>query len=862
MKYPSLSDTPLPFLCKSILFPLILLLLTSISSIAQTDVLRNPLQLQLGNITVAKALKAIEIQTGYEFSYSSNLIDTDREVVVSYTSTPLRQILQDILGDAARGVRVEGNQIRIQPSAGKGIVRGSVRTSDGQPARFVTVGIRGQRSTQADDHGRFMLENIEAGTYTITASYVGLQTQQQRVTVVADGTANVSFTLNEDAQTLQEVVVNGERVNRFADKETEYVARMPLDNLENPQVYSVVAKELMDQQVAVNISQAIRNATGAVPTEFDSGGLGILTRGFSTGANARNGMETATNRTSIDIANVERVEVLKGPSGTLFGSTISSYGGVVNIVTKKPFNERRTEVSYTAGSYGFNRLSVDVNTPLNAEKTALLRINGALNRENSFLDAGFNRTVFLAPSLRYQVNTRLFLSLDAELFSVNKTQPWYTLNSPAAGFKSPGDIPLPYRTNLLRESADAKSTATKAFAEAKYRLSENWTSTSLFSFTGEDIHYSYQLYTIWRSPQEMIRRVTKYGPISQNYLSLQENINGSFHTGSITHKLLIGANYRYYGSNYSTAGGIVDTVGLSDPYEPLGKAEIDPHLTESSSLIPDQHTWSAYASDVVGLTDRLSLMLSLRLDHFNHRAAGNTEAYKQTSLAPKLGLVYQVVKDQVSLFGNYMSGFQNQAPYDQPDGTRLVLDPTFANQYETGIKAETFGRKLSATASYYYIAIDDAINYTDGYAVQNGKQVSKGVEFELSASPVTGLQVIAGYVYNDNRITENADPAMVGKFAVNAPQHVANAWVSYNFRRTLRGLGIGGGVNYVGKSYLFSDNNYYIPEYTVYHATIFYDQPKWRLGLKMNNLTNKHFWGPWGMPQSTRNFAANLTLRF
>lgn len=847
---------------KLILFPLLLLLTSSLPAIAQENILQKPLRLQLGEVSINQALAAIETATGYTFSYSSNLIDIKRKVHVSYNNTPLAQILQDLLGERARGITVAGNQIKIQPSAGKGSVSGTVQTSDGQPASYVTISIKGQRSVQADARGHFTLRDIEAGQYTISASFVGLQTQRQEVVIVNEKTTPVHFILLEDAQTLQEVIVSDERTGQIINKETAYVARMPLTNLENPQVYSVVPKELMEQQVAVNVSQVVRNATGAVPTEFDSGGLGILTRGFNTGVNARNGMETATNRTSIDIANVERLEVLKGPSGTLFGSTISSYGGVVNVVTKTPLDYHRTEVTYTAGSYGFNRLSADINAPLNVGKTVLFRLNGALTREKSFLDAGFNRSIFLAPSLQYFVNDRLSMRLDAELLAVNKTQPWYTLNSPDAGFESPKDIPLPYKSNLLMESADARNTATRIFAEAKYKLSENWIATSLLSYTGEDIHHSYQLFTRWPAADEMIRMVTRYGPINQNYLAIQENINGSFKTGFIRHKLLLGANYRFYSSTYSAASGTVDTLSNIKTYQPIGNTVIDKKLTESSSLIPDQHTWSAYASDAINFTDRLSVLLSLRLDYFNRRAAGTTTDFKQTSLAPKLGFVYQIVKDQVSLFGNYMSGFQNQAPYDQPDGSRLVLDPTFANQSEAGIKTEAFNKRLSLTASYYYIAVDDAISYVDGYAIQDGKQVSKGLEFELNARPVSGLQLIAGYVYNNNRITENSDPDLAGKMAVNAPKHVANAWISYTFPNTLRGLGLGLGANYVATSYLFSDNNYYIPDYTVYHATVFYDRSKWRLGLKMNNIGNKRYWGPWGMPQAPRNFAANLSFRF
>jgi len=839
----------------------IILLASTLSVEAQTNLLQSRITIKTEEISLEEALKAIGEESGYNFSYSNDDLPAKKRVRLIYQQSRLYDILRDLLGTDVSKIKVTGKTIHLRGSDGRGDVRGTVRTRDGQAAGYVTVGIPGQRSTEADARGRFTLKEIEEGTHRIVASYVGLKAQEQRITVRAGSAVEVDFILPEDAQSLQEVIITSQ--HNLADKQTEYVARMPLSNLENPQIYSVVSKELMNLQIATNVSQAVRNAPGAVPTEHDSGGLTVLTRGFRSGINARNGMESSSSRTSIDIANVERIEVLKGPSGTLFGATVSSFGGVVNQVTKKPFAAKRTELSYTAGSYGLNRITADINTPLDTANKILFRVNSAYTTEKTFLSSGFHRSFLLAPSVSYQINDRLTFQLDAELLHVNRTQPWYTLNSVAAGFKSPKDLPIPFKTALVNEDADAENTATKVFAEAKYQLSDQWTSSTLFSFAGEDIDHSYQLFNAWTSPTVMIPRVTKYGPITQNFLGLQENINGQFHTGTIKHKILLGASYRYYSSTYTTSSGSLDPVDISSGYRPLSRQEIDPYLTTNSSPIADEHALGLYATDVINLTDRFSTLLSLRFDHFNRKAVIGTEGFKQHSLAPKIGLVYQVIKEQVSLFANYMSGFQNQSPVDQPDGTRQVFNPTFARQSEAGVKAELLDRKLTLTGSYYHIAINDAINYNvEGFAIQDGKQVSKGAEFEVLGNPLPGLRIVAGYVYNSNRITENIDPAIKGKYATDAPRNVFNTWLSYTFQHKLRGLGMGLGANYVGRSYLFSDNQYYIPSYKVVDATVFYDQPKWRIGIKLNNIGNERYWGLWGMPQAPRNFAANLALRF
>lgn len=745
-----------------------------------------------------------------------------------------------------------------------GTIKGIVRTKDGVPAAAVTVSVAGGRSTKTDRDGAFTLERVKVGEQTVTASFIGLKPQQEQVLVRVNAVVALDLTLLEDAQTLQEVIVTGATEEKILDKSTDYVARMPLSNLENPQVYSVVPKELMKEQIAVDIGEVVRNAAGSVPQVYASGGFGLQIRGFGTGINARNGMETVSGRSSLDIGNVERIEVLKGPSGTLFGSAVSSFGGVVNLVTKKPFETAHTEVSYTGGSFNLNRLTVDLNRPLTEDKSVLFRLNTAVSRQKSFLNYGFNNTFLIAPSLSFRVNDRLSFNLDAEYFQTNNTRLVYNRFEPASGITRSEQIPLAYNRVLFSDDADARTSASKFFAEAKYKLSENWTSSTLFSYVGEDVDHSYQYYQTWVAPNLVSRSVSLYGPISNNYLNVQENINGQFNTGFIKHKLLVGVNYRYFKPNFNSAAtGEIDTVDATGVIRDITKKMVDDRINFVARPRPNEQTISAYATDVLNFTDRLSAMLSLRVDRYERKEVTGTPGFKQTALAPKLGLVYQLWTDRLSAFANYMSGFQNLAPANQPDGSQLILDPINANQSEAGLKLETAARKLSVTLSYYRIAIDNATRVnTDGFTVQDGEQVSKGAEFELLFNPVPGMHVVAGYVYNDNRIVRASDERIEGNKATNAPENVANLWVSYTFQQKLKGFGLGFGGNYVDRSFGFADNVFVVPAYTVLNATAFYDQPKWRLGFKLNNIGNERYWDTWSVPQMPRNFAVNLTLRF
>jgi iron complex outermembrane receptor protein len=758
-----------------------------------------------------------------------------------------------------------------------GTIKGTVKTSDGQPAEFVTIGLKGtSKGTTVNQKGNYQLNRISPGSYTLTASFIGLVSQSKDISVAVGQTTEVNFILTENNEQLLEVVIKGAKTNKFANKKSDLVARMPLANLENPQVYSVVTKELLQEQVATNISQATSNITGAAPNTYPAGGFAITSRGFITSVNARNGMETVASRSGLDIGNIERIEVLKGPSGTLFGANISSFGGVVNVVTKKPYDTFGGSASYTLGSYGLNRISADVNAPLNPEKTALVRINTAVNRQNSFLTNGHNNTVLVAPSLSYQVNDRLKLSADVEYFNTDQTRIMYTRVTPASGITSPDQIPLAYNKSLYLDDANALTSSNKIFLEGKYKMSANWTATTLFSFVSENVKQSYQYYPTWISPTKVARNVLLYGPMYNNYTNLQENINGEFKTGVIKHKVLVGLSYRYYNGNFyyttTPANRFIDTVDVSKTPNPLavGKAKVDDYFVKYGALTPfgvsDQFTTSAYATDVISFNDRLFAMLSLRFDHYNYKGYTSpsvSNPYTQNSVAPKLGLVYQVVKDQVSVFGNYMSGFQNVAPAQQPDGTLLVVKPIFANQSEGGIKTEAFDKKVNLTVSYYYTKIANATR-TDskGFTFQDGQQVSKGVDAELITNPLPGLNIIMGYAYNNNKIVKTTNPALEGNMAATAPERIANWWLSYRFQRVLKDMGIGFGGNYVSRAFLSTDNTYSLPHYTIMNAALFYDQPKWRFDFKVNNLAKQKYWDLAGSAQPLANIAANLTIKF
>ncbi len=315
-------------------------------------------------------------------------------------------------------------------------LKGQVTTSDNQPLEFVNVGIKGQsKGSTTDRFGRYEIKNIEPGTYTVFASFVGLEKQEQTITIAAGTSATLNFTVKESSTDLSEVVVTDFSSNRFYSDSNFTIGKLPLKDLENPQVYNSISGRLLREQVVTTMNDAMKNATG-VTRLWESTGRGgdgaeyYAMRGFSVQPTLVNGMPNVNNG-ALDPANIETIDVIKGPSGTLFGSAVISYGGLINITTKKPFDLFKGEVGFITGSFGMNRLTADVNVPIS--ETTGIRVNTAYQSQNTFQDAGNRSSFFIAPSFKFQASERLTFLINTEFLESNSVNaPMIFLNRNAA----------------------------------------------------------------------------------------------------------------------------------------------------------------------------------------------------------------------------------------------------------------------------------------------------------------------------------------------------------------------------------------------------------------------------------------------
>ena len=781
----------------------------------------------------------------------------------------------------------------------KGTITGLVITDKNQPAEGASIMLKGTAfGTTTNVDGKFHLK-VPAGSYTLIVSQIGTTKQEVSVIVLAEATIKIpAVMISIKAGTLNQVTINANKTNKFVTKKSDDVAKMPLDNLENPQVYTTISKELLQEQAVFTADDAIKNAPGisklwTATSRVGDGGSYFTLRGFSVQALLRNGL-SGNVTTTIDAANLEKLEIIKGPSGTLFGSSLVSFGGLINRVTKKPFDGTGGEISYSGGSYDLNRVSIDYNTPLDTAKKGLFRINSAYSNSNTFQDNGFAKSFVFDPSFSYKVNDRLTLSFDAEIsHTAGTTPPIFYFGTSVAdlGVTSADKLNLDYRKSYQANDLIETSDNENFFTQADYKISDSWKSQTAISTTSSSSG-GYQPYFYLLAGNNSIQRDVWDVSGTANTLQIQQNFIGDFKIGGLRNRIVAGLDFLQQDENITYANpnhgsalfDVVNDKGAIPTYSQFNKAKVDSLFTNTPiSNFYSRNSidnYSAYVSDVLNITDNLLAMASLRVDNYDAHPVTDpnsditTKGQNQTSLSPKFGLVYQLLKNKVSFFGNYMNGFVHPgyATFADVSGnlSSQLAKTEQANQWEGGVKVDLFDGKLSSTISYYDISVTNILRADPNNAnaeIQNGDQYSKGVEAEVIANPLNGLNIVAGYSHNKS-VIERSSPYDEGRRPTTAgPANLGNLWLSYTLMHgDAKGLGIGLGGNYASNN-LVDDNNtevFTLPSYTIFNTGLFYAKDRYRFALNVNNVTNKEYWIGYDTvdPQMLRQVIGTVTFKF
>ena len=727
---------------------------------------------------------------------------------------------------------------------------------------------------------------------------------------------SASFAMAQVKDSLHTKKIDEVIINSLIKKETESSAKMPLKAIEDPQVYSSITNAVLENQLIFTVDDAYRNITGvqkmwSATNRAGDGGSFINLRGFVAGNSIRNGM-VAPITTSMDAINVERVEVLKGPAATLFGSTVSSYGGLVNRITKKPFETFEGAVSLIGGSNNYYRVQADVNAPLvNNSQKLLLRINTAYTNSGSFQIKDAKNTFFaFTPSLTYRPNDNLEINAELEMYETDaypETGVFFYYPASALGANNMEDMEklgYDYKQPYIGEGLRTKARARNLFGQVNYKINENIKSSTNVStsYSWSDgfnpYFYFAPLYAVTQNPADtqvgLVRADQSTVDSKKTYFQVQQNFNFDYAFGEMRNRTVAGFDYmkakdnQYFmftsfdwvplqGGDYST----MNAQSVANMYSTLQNTPGYPFDAYNTYPITGtKDTYSGYISNVFTPVKGLNVLAAIRYESTTASAGkmgqATTDEYTQGAWTPKFGLVYQIIPDQLSVFGNYQNSFKSNGFYTADvAGNVLLSDPEKANQFEGGFKTNLLNGRINTSVSYYDIEVKNTLLNTGqmtatGQAVQNqaGSLTSKGVELEANAYLVKGFSLIAGVSYNDMKYTE-ADPDVNGK----RPATASSPWLvnfnaSYQFLDgAVKGLGFGVGGNYASDNKIVNSNSmgtFILPKYFVLNANAFYDAKKFRIGVKVDNFTNEHYWNGYttANAQQLANVTGSFTYKF
>ncbi|GAA4382977.1 TonB-dependent siderophore receptor [Hymenobacter koreensis] len=768
-------------------------------------------------------------------------------------------------------------------------------------------------STAAD--GSFRLK-LPAGRQTLAVAYLGYETQEVVVDVPAKGTVNVpTITLAKSAQQLAEVQV---QASRSINQRPTGVSKMPIRPLDLPQSVVTVNQQTLEQQQVLRLSDALVNVSGIYITSTTGGTQEELgSRGFAYGSNNtfKNGVRF-NNGVMPEASALESLEVLKGSAAILYGNVAA--GGVLNLVTKKPRFEQGGSVGLRTGSFGFWKPMVDVYGAVAGSDKVAYRLNGTYEQGNSFRDEVESKRFYVNPSLLFKLTPKTDLLVEADYLRDNRT--------PDFGVGAIDYQVLESRSRFLNAPGARNATRqTGTTATLTSRLNDTWQVRGVAGFQRYDNEQrsasrpvsinNGTMPEVRRNgvvvspahPKASLRgdwlRSLQRSQTNENYYLAQLDLTGNFHTGSLGHTLLVGADAdQYQTTTLSYVAQAYDSLNVLDCgrtlRQPAVRATGFEDLQRNALNQGNTRRAGFYVQDLLSISDKLKVLAGLRWsyqetpsDVYTYATGTFTQNRRfDDAFSPRLGLVYQPVKT-MSIFASYANSFQ---PNTGVAVSGEALAPSTFNQYEVGVKNDLLNGALSANVTAYRIInsnmaqtylglIDGKVNSNTTIRELAGEVTSQGLEVDVQSRPYLGWSAIAGYSYNHTAYTKSNIYESGSRLRYN-PAHTANLSLFYDFQSaSLKGLSAGITSYYVGDKVagrnprtfvngqaIEAANDAYkliaVPNYLLFDASLGYAFQRFSLRLKLANLLDELSYNMHDdnsvNPIAPRNYSATATYKF
>ena len=624
----------------------------------------------------------------------------------------------------------------------------------------------------------------------------------------------------------------------------------------------------------INDLATMLDGVPGVNTSYDMRGEGVMIRGFQADAGDiyRDGVrESGQVRRST--ANVERIEILKGPASVLYGR--SAGGGVVNLVSKQARFDARSSVTLRGGSWDNVGGTIDINRVLNPY--VAVRLTADREQAHSFRSGIRNKNEMISPSIL--VDNRKGLRWLGQytydnVWRVPDRSPAYD-QLPAGvsirqGFAQPGDY-VEDRLRVLR-------------SDLSYDFNPAWSVRWVASRREADQdfdHYYLGSYCNAQGRTSTGAACANRGQVRQSYAWQQTankttahtvDLTGRFALAGLRHDLLLGAEH----SEEERAPRLFSTAnsnGIVDPFNPVLNA------VRPAQGAPSQHNLhlgkghAFYVQDMVQLAEQWKVLLGARYDSYTFESSNRINGFQRdtggSSVSPRVGVVWQPLPEH-SVYASWNKSFSpygGRGTLSVDTAATAVLDeqPQHSRQFEVGIKSDWLDGKLSTQLAAYELEHYN-IRYRpepeiDPYLFAvRGKERSRGIEFSASGRLAPSWYVRGGVGVMDAKVASDQSlPANVGKYLPNTAKRNGNLFLRY----APAGAWYGElGVTHTSERYTNAANTAVVPGYTRWDGLIGWRAAPWTVTLAVSNLFDKEYWRSNAMPGTPRSFLVSANYQF
>ena len=704
--------------------------------------------------------------------------------------------------------------------------------------------------------GDYVINKIVPGKYTIIISSVGYVTKAEDITL-DHGDVSVNASLQESGQSLDEVLVT-------AEKREDLAQQLPLS------VSVISSQRVLDSRIWDS-----KEITGVAPNLYsaDPGDKRNVTsiRGI-TSSSYDPAVATyidGVNQFSLDtyispLFDVERIEVLRGPQGTLYGR--NAMGGVINIITKQPANKTNIFAEASTGNHGIQRYSLGIKTPIIKDKL-FFGAAGLYDGSNGFYTNEFNNSKYDKQHsivgnyyLKYIANGKLSFTLNAKHDNNRNNGPFPLV------FGADDAIANPYKLN--------QNALTKIIDNSfNTSLSINYSGKGFMLQSQSAYQYNYRYYT---NPID-----ADFSPIDGVTLSNNYGRDWNF-VKVFTQEFKIGNPAGSQSPFKWTAGTYL--------FFQNSPTKANTHFGEDGTLAgaPDNnfslintskskgHGVAVYGQASYMITKKLAVTGGLRYDNEYKKLDVLGEYQKDpdpafpttpdtsshanfNAFTPKIGLNYNCNGKHI-IFANYSRGFRagglTPLSSDPSQPALFSYKPEYSNNIDAGIKNSFLSNKLFLNLSVFYTTVTDAqvptLVLPEAVTITKNTGIlhSKGIEAELNATPVDQLEVSYNFGYTDAqyrslKLSQNGNEVdLKGKRPIFTPEYTSLLAVQYNFilnQKTNSKFSFRGELKSIGNQYFDLANTLRQKPYSLVNRSVRLSSKNFSLMLWSSNITGKKY---------------------